>query len=191
MNDGNDSKINVLDFSLDHRLNEWLGATRDSWCRTFGTRTVTFQGQSRIRWCHELEITFHVYCHFDRLYLALSQTHDFGLKIKVLILKTGKLKYTVVLKSDTFFVRPNSQKCVTFTHVTFRHVTFWSDFFGKFLIPKIIILNIREQFQNDVFTRVRNHEKIRARIVNRKKFIAINIVPSWLWLFETQNYNRF
>lgn len=93
MNDGNDSKINVLDFSLDHRLNEWLGATRDSWCRTFGTRTVTFQGQSRIRWCHELEITFHVCCHFDRLYLALSQTHDFGLKIKVLILKTGKLKY--------------------------------------------------------------------------------------------------
>jgi len=53
------------------------------------------------------------------------------------------LTYTVVLKSDTFWVQPNSQKCVTFRHefrsnfqkisrkfqkcVTFRHVTFWHD----------------------------------------------------------------
>ena len=50
--------------------------------------------------------------------------------------------YTVMRKSDAFCVQPNSQKCVTFRH--------FSGFFGKF--SKIINLNIREQFQKDVFT---------------------------------------
>ena len=35
--------------------------------------------------------------------------------------------YTVMRKSDTFCVQPNSQKCVTF-----RHVTFWTDFSENF-----------------------------------------------------------
>ena len=50
--------------------------------------------------------------------------------------------YTVMRKSDAFCVQPNSQKCVTFRH--------FPGFFGKF--SKIINLNIREQFQKDVFT---------------------------------------
>ena len=39
-------------------------------------------------------------------------------------------KYTIVLKSDTFWVQPNSQKCVTFRHdlYIFRYTEFQENF---------------------------------------------------------------
>jgi len=69
--------------------------------------------------------------------------------------------YTVMRKSDTFCVQPNSQKCVTFRHffpdfsenfqknfqkcVTFKHVTFTHDSVPSYLaITRRVITNITE-----------------------------------------------
>ena len=82
--------------------------------------TSKFTSKQVIRWCIcDLEI---------RSWLNISMIHDAKIILRGKNWVTSiKNIYTVVLKSDAFWVRPNSQKCVTF-----RHVTFWTDFSENF-----------------------------------------------------------